>query len=190
MSSDLSDYSALGIILDSVSWCVQVLLQDYDNSSCMVHEVLIGYLFSFKSSLPPYSPSGAWDRYVVIINLNRNITSRKHFQSTWRNASHVHQKEFCNIQFSYIKDSDTRDLSEGFDEIIVLIIGDAGTSGLNPTRIPILPLPDHLLRSSQTFLMSSQALSFESSSSMISLAFLQPSTLSAVRRGSPECLSM
>lgn len=149
MSSDLSDNSALGIILDSVSWCVQVL-QDCDNSSCMVNEVFIGYLFFFKSSLPPYSSSSAWDRYIAIINLNVNITSRKHFQSTCRNASHVHQKEFCNIQFSYIKDSDTRDLSECFDEITILIIGDAGSSGLNPTRIPILPLPDHLLRSSQT----------------------------------------
>ena len=62
--------------------------------------------------------------------------------STNAEMSHVLiRSKLQDVQFAYTKQSNSRDVSEGLNDTVVLIIDDAGFPTLDMTQFLILPLP-------------------------------------------------
>lgn len=54
--------------------------------------------------------------------------------------------KFQNVQFAYFKESNSRDVSEGFDDTVILIIDDAKSSVLDTTVSHFALASPHSLR--------------------------------------------
>ena len=74
-------------------------------------------------------------------------TYGKHFECKCRNSPVPTGSKFQNVQFASIVQSDSRDVSEGFDDSTVLIIDDTRSPGLDPVTVSYFALAtSHSLR--------------------------------------------
>lgn len=62
------------------------------------------------------------------------------------------RSKFQNVQFAYIKQSNSRDVSEGLDDTIVIIIDDGGSPALDTVMVSHFAFTSsHLLRGIDLF---------------------------------------
>ena len=122
-----------------------------EESSCTMLKGFFGSLGFSRFCLGLYWTSCTWEgcSYSWGSQLcskchTDHLTCRKHFQFKCRNGPRAYRNKFQNVQSAYIKQSNSRDVSEGFDDTVVFIVGDARSPALGMMMVSHFALASSL----------------------------------------------
>ena len=111
--------------------------------------------------------SDSWGRLLYVKCHTAHLTCRKHFPSKCRYIPHDHQEQVSKCSVCSLKQSNSRDISEGLDDTTILIIGDGGSHVLDTVTVFHLTfVSSHSLRGIDLFYIISDLKSLETQNSL------------------------